>query len=162
MKKIIFILAIFIIGSITFAENLQEEQEPKQEESSTATTTPVEENRETLAKEPEYTTVIRGSQTFYYDKQGKLIAHDKTLKNQTFFYNKTGQLIGKSVERNEKKYYYNSINKFLGVCENEDCFDSDFVSTGKIPPLPEIKSFKPVIDNDIINPKADEIKKEKD
>lgn len=139
MKKILYFLAIFIAGTVVFAQTVQENTDLTQN----AVTTPTE---------PEYTTVNQRNEIFYYDKYGKMIARDKKVDNQTFFYNKVGQLVGKSVERNGKTYYYNQISKFIGVCDDNGCVDKDFVSTGKIPPLPAIKHFVPVYDNNIMNP----------
>lgn len=140
MKKIIFILIIFLIGSIAFAENIKEEAKNN-----------ISENSDYNANNKKYTSVVKGSQTFYYDKFGKLIAHDKVINNQTFFYNKVGQLIGKSVERENKIFYYSSINKFLGVCDEQGCFDSNFISTGNVPPLPKMNEFKPILNEDLNN-----------
>ena len=97
-----------------------------------------------VQNEPDYTVVSKNHENFYYDKYGKMIAHDKVLKTGTFF--------GKSLPRGEKTFYYNSIGQFIGVCDvNGDCQDKNFVSTGKIPPLPMIKNFKPFFDDSFLN-----------
>lgn len=175
MKKLILILSIFIVGSITFAENIKnpptnvtpgasEEQKSEDETADNEETKPVEEEKaeDNNLPKPDYITVVKGTQIFYYDKEGKFFARDKKINDQTFFYNKTGQLTGKSVERGYKTYYYNSLNKFLGVCDEKECFDSEMTSTGKIPPLPKIKNFVPYIDPAISNPKQEEAKKEEE
>lgn len=106
----------------------------------------------TVQNEPDYTVVSKNRENFYYDKYGKMIAHDKILKTGTFFYNATGQYVGKSVPRGEKTYYYNSIGQFIGVCDIKgDCQDKAFASTGKIPPLPMVKNFKPFFDDSFLN-----------
>lgn len=106
----------------------------------------------TVQNEPDYTVVSKNHENFYYDKYGKMIAHDKVLKTGTFFYNATGQFVGKSVLRGEKTYYYNSIGQFIGVCDiNGACQDKNFESTGKIPPLPMVKNFKPFFDDSFLN-----------
>ena len=105
----------------------------------------------TVQNEPDYTVVSKNHENFYYDKYGKMIAHDKILKTGTFFYNSTGQYVGKSLPRGEKTYYYNSIGQFIGVCSiNGECQDKNFVSTGKIPPLPMVKNFKPFFDDSFL------------
>ena len=165
MKKYIYLLAIVLFGSLAFAAPEQTPPpvtdstviEPETTDVTNVTEEVVEEikpeqEEKTPEKEAEYTTVEKGDKIFYYDKYGKLIAHDKKVKNQTFFYDKTGQLVGRSLERDEKTYYYNSFGKFLGVCDENGCVDKDFTSTGKIPPLPAIKHFVPVYDNNIMNP----------
>ena len=103
---------------------------------------------------PDFMIEEKGSQKFYYDKQGKFIAREKKINNQNFFYNQVGQMVGKSIKRNSNTYYYNGINKFMGYCTEQECFDEDFKSTGTIPPLPAINGFKPVIDLNILNPQA--------
>ena len=106
----------------------------------------------TVQNEPDYTIVSKNHENFYYDKYGKMIAHDKILKTGTFFYNATGQYVGKSLPRGEKTFYYNSIGQFIGVCDiNGDCQDKNFISTGKIPPLPMVKNFKPFFDDSFLN-----------
>lgn len=106
----------------------------------------------TTQTEPDYTVVSKNHENFYYDKYGKMIAHDKTLKTGTFFYNATGQFVGKSLLRGEKTYYYNSIGQFIGVCDIKgECQDKNFASTGKIPPLPMVKKDKPFFDDSFLN-----------
>lgn len=146
MKKFLYVLAIIITGSIVLAETVSDN--PSVEKQNTIP----ENNNQEVNKTTDYTTVIKNNENFYYDKYGKFIARDKKIKNQTFFYDKYGQPIGKSVKINEKTYYYNRINKFIGSCDENGCVDKDFVSTGQIPPLPEIKIFVPVYDNNIMNP----------
>lgn len=141
MKKILYFLVIFIAGTIVFAQTVQENTDSIQKN-----------NVNTTLVEPEYTSVTKRNEVFYYDKYGKMIARDKKIDNQTFFYNKVGQLVGKSIERNGKIYYYNQISNFIGVCDDNGCVDKNFVSTGKVPPLPAIKHFTPVYDNNIMNP----------
>lgn len=144
MKKILYTFLILAIGTFVLAEppvDLVQEQ-TAQPQTEIQQQTP----------EPEYTRVIKKDTIYYYDKYGRMIAHDKTIKNQTFFYDKTGQLVGRSIKRDEKTYYYSRINKFLGYCDENGCVDKEFTSTGKIPPLPEIKHFVPVYDNNIMNP----------
>lgn len=106
----------------------------------------------TPQNEPDYTVVSKSHENFYYDKYGKMIAHDKVLKTGTFFYNATGQFVGKSLLRGEKNYYYNSIGQFIGVCDIKgECQDKNFASTGKVPPLPMIKKDKPFFDDSFLN-----------
>ena len=143
MKKFIYFLMIFVAGTIVFAQTMPEKTDLTQNTAQNTSSTPTE---------PEYTSIVRKNEVFYYDKYGNMIARDKKIDNQTFFYNKVGQMVGKSVERNGKTYYYNQISKFLGVCDDNGCVDKDFNSTGKIPPLPAIKHFVPVYDNSIMNP----------
>lgn len=144
MKKILtLILAAVVTESIVLAAN-ENLISANSVGTSAATAT---------AGKPEYIAVIKNSQTFYYDKQGRLIAHDKKVNGQTFFYDRTGQFVGKSVKRNDTTYYYNGINKFIGTCTENECFNGEFVSTGKIPPLPTIKHFTPVYDEELVTPK---------
>lgn len=143
MKKFICFLMIFVAGTIVFAQTVSEKTNLIQNNT---------QNTNEIPKEPEYTSIVRKNEVFYYDKYGNMIARDKKIDNQTFFYNKVGQMVGKSVDRNGKTYYYNQISKFLGVCDDNGCVDKDFNSTGTIPPLPAIKHFVPVYDNNIMNP----------
>ena len=160
MNKFLSFLMVFLVGSSVFATtldtNIAEEQNVSadvQEEVKTEENSDVKEVKPELSEQkPEYFTEFKKNQTFYYDKSGKLIARDKKIKNETFFYDNVGQLVGKSVEKNDKTFYYNRISKFIGYCDENSCVDSKFVSTGKIPPLPAIKHFVPVYDNNIMNP----------
>ncbi len=147
MKKFVYVIAILLAGTLVNAV-------PADNTATNTTTTATTPNTVAPVEpaKPEYSVETKYNENIYYDKYGKLLARDKTIKNQTFFYNKVGQLVGKSVVRNEKTYYYNQIGSFLGVCDEEGCQDKDFNSTGKIPPLPQIKHFQPVYDNDILNP----------
>jgi len=172
MKKLIYLLTLVLIGSVAVADSvpiptpyMPPNQEKKEQDAQPKTETQeVVEEPKIPQKEPEkreykfenseYTAEVKGLQTFYYDKYGKFIARDKKVNGQVFFYNKSGQFAGKSVERGDKTYYYNSANKFLGVCDENVCKDSEFNVTGKIPPLPEIKHFKPVYDDSILNPQS--------
>lgn len=168
-------MSILIAGSITFAENAKNtlnsipadtatEEKDVNKPSENEDVKPLEEKPkedENIPK-PDYTAVVKGSQIFYYDKEGIFFARDKKIKEQTFFYNRTGQLTGKSVTRGEKTYYYNALNKFLGVCDEKECYDSEMTSTGKIPPLPKIKTFTPYVNPDILNPKQQEKKSEEE
>ena len=175
MRNLILILLIILAGSISFAENVQnglnsmpvENTIKETDENKTLEKEEVKSSKEKTKEDdtmpkPDYTTVIKGEQIFYYDKEGKFFARDKKIKEQTFFYNKTGQLTGKSTIRGEKTYYYNALNKFLGVCDENECFDSEMTSTGKIPPLPKIKTFTPYVNPDILNPKQQENKLEEE
>ncbi len=139
MKKFIYIIAILLIGNLGYAVTVENQ----------VTNTNIA-PQETA--KPEYSVETKYNKNIYYDKYGKILAHDKTINNQTFFYNKVGQLVGKSVTKNEKTYYYNQIGTFLGVCDETGCQDKEFNSTGKIPPLPQIKHFQPIYDNNILNP----------
>ena len=146
---------IISIGSIALAQGEQEEQ-PKENTNQEEVIQESSDNQssaQTSVQEPEYTTVVKNYQTFYYDKEGKLISSGRAIKDRTFFYDKYGQLIGKSVQRNDKRYYYNGLNRFIGMCDENGCYDSNFVSTGKVPPLPQIKTFKPIINTELTYPK---------
>lgn len=168
MKKFILLFCILFLGSLVFAEppvnkQVQNSSEIKTQEDNT---TQQDENpdvdiqneiekyfpKKIKFQNPDLTTVEKENQNFYYDKQGKLIARDKRIDDKNFFYNQNGQFIGKSIKRNSNTYYYNGINKFLGYCTETECFDEDFKSLGTVPPLPTIKYFKPIIDNNILNP----------
>ena len=82
MKKIIFLVLIFIVGSITFAENTKEEQSTVEntqqtELSKTQNTLSEKQAKDDSLKTPDYTSVAKGNQIFYYDKEGKFFARDK-------------------------------------------------------------------------------------
>ena len=155
MKKILYLFLIIAIGSIGFAQGEQEDQ-PQENTTQEEIVQEANDNQSSVQnsnQESEYITVVKNYQTFYYDKEGKLIASERAMNDRTFFYDKYGQLIGKSVQRNDKKYYYNGLNRFIGVCDENGCYDSNFASTGKIPPLPQINTFKPVINKELSYPK---------
>lgn len=172
MKKILTVITIILFGTLVFAEpipnqNQQNQQLPQDlnnnsEQKSDAENQdkeePIEIKEEPIViiklQNPDFMIEEKGSQKFYYDKQGKFIAREKKINNQNFFYNQVGQMVGKSIKRNSNTYYYNGINKFMGYCTEQECFDEDFKSTGTIPPLPAINGFKPVIDLNILNPQA--------
>lgn len=147
MKRVIFLIAIFTLSTvtITFANPL-----------TTGTTS------QNVIQEQDYTIVKTKNKTVYYDKYGRMIAHDKYINNQTFFYDKVGQLIGKSLERSGVVYYYNPIGKFLGTCDVSGCKDSEFNSTGNVPPLPKIVKFVPVFDPEILNPSVKKSEEEEE
>lgn len=149
MKKFVYLIAILFAGTFAIAVPTDT---PVTNVTTTANTTQTNPAVAQTPTQPEYTVESSLHENIYYDKFGKVIARDKTINNQTFFYNKVGQLVGKSITRNENTYYYNQIGNFLGICNETECKDKDFNSTGKIPPLPQIKHFQPVYDNNILNP----------
>ena len=178
MKKIIALSIIFLFGTLAFAEPpknemplnyspaTQPQQTDEQQEENKDSEVEVDvEVKEILTPQiklenPDLTVVEKGSQKFYYDKQGKFIARNKKVNDQIFFYNQNGQMVGKSVKRNSNTYYYNGVNKFIGYCTEQECFDEDFKSIGTVPPLPRIKTFVPVIDNKFLNSEPPSDKKE--
>lgn len=186
MKKIIFLSVIILFGSLAFAEppinqpmsnlpsdvplnyspatpqqtNQQQEENKDIEVDVEVKEIPVPTPQVKL-QNPDLDIVEKGSQKFYYDKQGKFIARDKKVNDQIFFYNQVGQLVGKSIKRNSNTYYYNGINKFMGYCTETECFDENFKSIGTVPPLPKIKNFVPVMDNKFLNSEMQQEVKEK-
>ena len=163
MKKIIYyIIFILLLQGITANCEPNSENSEKNETTNTTNTTETkDEIKSTDTTKPEYITVKKGTETFYYDKYGKLISREKYVKPNNFFYNANGQCMGKSVERLNKTYYYTQTGLFLGVCDDKgECFDKDFVSIGKIPPLPIVKNNIPYFDEELLKPQAQKSKDE--
>lgn len=169
MKKIISLFTVILFGTLAFAEPpvgeippiyskatpQSQEDKPQEENKDIEVDVQVKEipaPKIIKLQNPDFAVEEKGSQKFYYDKQGNFIARENKVNNQIFFYNKNGQMLGKSIKRNSNTYYYNGLNKFIGYCTEQECFGEDFKSTGTVPPLPAIKEFKPVIDNNILNP----------
>lgn len=166
MKKFIYYIAfLFLLQGLT-AYSEPDSQNSEQPETKNETKTEKTENTEKAEnaennEKPEYVTVKKGVETFYYDKYGKLISREKYVKPNNFFYNANGQCMGKSVERLNKVYYYTQTGIFLGVCDDKgECYDKDFVSVGKIPPLPIIKNNIPYFDEELLKPQSQKGKDE--
>lgn len=151
MKNFIYTIVFLLLlqGVTAYCEPNSENNEKNE----TTKTTETKDEIKSDTTEPEYVTVKKGIETFYYDKYGKLISREKYVKPSNFFYNANGQCMGKSVERLNKTYYYTQTGMFLGVCDDKgECFDKDFTSIGKIPPLPIVKNNIPYFDEELLKP----------
>ena len=165
MKRFIYSIAFLLLlqGVTAYCEPVSEDSEKSETTNKTNTDNKSTDANNVNAVEPEYITVKNGTETFYYDKYGKLISREKYVKPNNFFYNANGQCMGKSVERLNKVYYYTQTGIFLGVCDDKgECFDKDFVSIGKIPPLPVVKNNIPYFDEELLKPQTQNSKEDEE